>query len=45
MEKKNGSMNNNFVSDSRKGSPSNFSSFTGAIENIMKLYEEQRNGA
>jgi len=34
---------NNFVSDLRKDSSSNFPVFTSTIENVMNLYEEQRN--
>jgi len=36
-------MKNNFVSDLRKGSPTNLPIFTGAIEKVMKFYEKQRN--
>jgi len=33
---------NNFVLDHRKTAPVTFQFFTGAIEKVMKLYEEQR---
>jgi len=33
----------NFISDLRKDSSSNLPVFTGAIEKVMKIYEEQRN--
>jgi len=35
--------NNNYVSDLRKVSSSNFPVFYIAIEKVMKLYEEERN--